>query len=152
MRIENFLNKRRVMGNPADETNDKSTGNNELIYTYNRELFYHFDKEKGFTQKVDYQNPDNQVIIKQSWDAAAQRLEEVKQLVSIGKLSPIAYYMEKILMEVPMLAAYMEISKWRVKRHMKSKVFKKLKPETLSRYAEVFGIPVEQLTNTDIFR
>ena len=103
------------MGNTKDDIKEKTIGDNELIYTYNREVFYHFDKEKGFTQKVDYQNPNNQVIIKQSWDAAEQRLNEVKQQVIIGKLSPIAYYMEKILMEVPMLAAYMEIPKWRIK-------------------------------------
>jgi hypothetical protein len=126
---------------------DQPENTNELIYTYNRELFYHFDREKGFTQEVNYQNPNNQVIIKQSWDVAAQRLEEVKELVIIGKLSPVAYFMEKILMEVPMLAAYMEIPKWRVRRHMKSKVFKKLKPELLDKYAGVFGITVEELRN-----
>ncbi|MFZ4520458.1 MAG: hypothetical protein ACOYNC_02060 [Bacteroidales bacterium] len=140
------------MGNSDDKVKDQSTDNNELIYTYNRELFYHFDKDKGFTQEVNYQNPNNQVIIKQSWDAAAQRLEEVRQLVVIGKASPIAYYMEKILMEVPMLAAYMETSKWRVKRHMKQRVFKKLKPETLAKYAEIFGISVDELTNSDAFK
>jgi hypothetical protein len=138
------------MGNSAEEAEDTLTDNKELIYKYNRELFYHFDKEKGFTQKVDYQNPDNQVIIKQSWDAAAQRLEEVRQQVMIGKLSPVAYYMEKILMEVPMLAAYMEIPKWRVKRHMKSRVFKKLKPGTLAKYAGIFNITVDELRNPGV--
>ncbi len=140
------------MGNSTDDLKDPSPGDNELIYTYNRELFYHFDKEKGFTQEVHYQNPDNQVIIKQSWDAAEQRLDEVKQLVIIGKLSPIAYYMEKILMEVPMLAAYMEISKWRVKRHLKRKVFNKLKPEILAKYAAIFEIKVEALKNPDFLK
>ena len=140
------------MGSTRDEIDDKATGDNELIYTYNRELFYHFDKENGYTQKVDYQNPYNQVIIKQSWDAAEQRLEEVRQLVILGKASPIAYYMEKILMEVPMLAAYMEIPKWRVRRHLKSKVFKKLKPEVLAKYASIFEIPADQLTNQDYLK
>ncbi len=133
------------MRDTNSEANGKMTSDNELIYKYNRELFYHFDKDKGFTQKVDYQNPNNQVIIKQGWDAAEQRLDEVRQLVIQGKASPIAYYMEKILMEVPMLAAYMEIPKWRVKRHLKSKVFKKIKPETLVKYASVFEITVEEL-------
>jgi NDP-sugar pyrophosphorylase family protein len=140
------------MGNDKEEPNSSSTDTGELIYTYNRELFYHFDKEKGFTQKVDYQNPNNQIIIKQSWDAAEQRLDEVKQQVIIGKSSPIAYYMEKILMEVPMLAAYMEIPKWRVRRHLKSKVFKKIKPEILEKYASVFGIPVDQLIDPDFLK
>ena len=114
-------------------------------YRYNRELFYHFDKEKGFTNQVDYQNNSNQVIIRQSWDAAAQRLEDVNQRVIAGKLSPIAYYMEKRLMELPILSAYMEIAKWRVKRHLKPRVFSRLKQNILEKYATVFEIPVEQL-------
>ena len=138
------------MGNSNEEIKDSTC--DELIYTYNREVFYHFDKEKGYTQQVDYQNPNNQVIIKQSWDAAEERLEQMKQLVVIGKASPIAYYMEKILMQVPMLAAYMEMPKWRVKRHLKYKVFKKLKPEILVKYAEIFGIPVEELMKPDFLR
>ena len=140
------------MGKTRDDIVETPTGDNELIYTYNRELFYHFDKENGYTQKVDYQNPYNQVIIKQSWDAAEQRLEEVRQLVILGKASPIAYYMEKILMEVPMLAAYMEIPKWQVKRHMKSNIFKKLKPGTLEKYAEVFGITTEELKRPEFLK
>ena len=137
------------MGNLTEEVKDGVAGENDLIYTYNREVFYHFDKEKGFTQKVDYQNPDNQVIIKQSWDAAEQRLDEVKQLVIEGKLSPVAYYMEKRLMEVPMLAAYMEMPKWRVKRHLKPKIFTKLSQEKLAKYAGIFEITIDQLTNPD---
>ncbi len=137
------------MGNLTEEVKDGVAGENDLIYTYNREVFYHFDKEKGFTQKVDYQNPDNQVIIKQSWDAAEQRLDEVKQRVIAGKLSPVAYYMEKRLMEVPMLAAYMEMPKWRVKRHLKPKIFTKLSQEKLAKYAGIFEITIDQLTNPD---
>ena len=121
-----------------------------LLYTYNRELFYHFDKEKGFTREVDYQAPANQTIIKQSWDVAEQRLDAVRNLVLAGKQSPIAYFMEKSLMEVPMLAAYMEMGKWRIRRHMKPKGFKKLKPETLEKYASVFGISVDLLKNPEL--
>ncbi|MEI6456571.1 MAG: hypothetical protein WCO93_09815, partial [bacterium] len=78
-------------------------------YRYNRELFYSFDKEKGYSARVDYQYDANQTIIRQSWDVAEDRLNSVKQKVIEGKRSPIAYYMEKQLMEVPMLAAYMDM-------------------------------------------
>lgn len=124
----------------------------ELIYTYNRELFYHFDREKGFTQQVAYQNPNNQVIIKQSWDEAELRMEEIRQQVIAGKLSPIAYHMERILMEVPMLAAYTGFSKWRVKRHLKPKIFRNLGEETLKHYASVFGITIDELKNFNIMK
>jgi hypothetical protein len=124
----------------------------EQFYNYNRELFYTFDKEKGYTRTVSYQNPSNQTIIKQSWDAAEDRLEEVRAKVLAGKVSPIAYYMEKVLMEVPMLAAYMEIPKWRVKWHLRPGAFKRLSPAMLQKYASVLEITPGELTNIDLLR
>lgn len=137
--------------NDHDKSKEGSASSGEeLIYTYNRELFYHFDKEKGFTQSVNYQNPNNQIIIKQSWDVAEERLEEIRMMVVSGKLSPIAYHMERILMEVPMLADYMGIAKWRVKRHLKPDVFRSLSQKLLDKYAAVFEIPVSDLKNFNI--
>jgi len=129
----------------------QNTGETDgLLYTYNRELFYHFDKEKGFSREIDYQVPANQTIIKQSWDAAEQRLDEVRSLIRAGKRSPIAYYMEKTLMEIPILADYMEMGKWRIRKHMKPKGFNKLKPEILEKYASIFGISVDALKNPEL--
>lgn len=136
--------------NSTNKEEDKEAPAEEKLYTYNRELFYYFDKEKGFTRAVDYQNNSNQVIIKQGWDAAEQRLSDIREKVKAGILSPIAFYMEKRLLEVPMLAAYMEIGAWRVKRHLKPKVFKKLSQATLSKYADIFEISVEMLTNPEL--
>jgi hypothetical protein len=115
-------------------------------YRYNRELFYSFDKEKGFSASVDYQYDANQIIIRQSWDAAEERLNEVKQKVIEGKRSPIAYYMEKQLMEVPMLAAYMDMKKWKVRWHLTNRGFSGLNKATLQKYAEVLDIPLAELT------
>jgi hypothetical protein len=133
--------------NPAETITEKeqAAGQEERIYSYNRELFYHFDPEKGFTKSVDYQNSSNQVIIKQSWDIANERLEAVKQRVEAGMVSPIAYFMERSLMEIPMLAAYMALPKWRVRMHLKPRVFARLKPALLEKYASVFDISVPQL-------
>lgn len=133
----------------TDQIPPEKEPQDEKFYTYNREIFYNFDKEKGFTRANDYQNNSNQVIIKQSWDAAEQRLDEVRQKVLVGILSPVAFFMEKRLLEVPMLAAYMEIGAWRVRRHLKPRVFKKLSQATLKKYADIFGISVEQLTSLD---
>lgn len=137
------------MSNEPEKSSDQHDSDNALIYKYNRELFYHFDKEKGFTHDIDFQNPNNQIIIKQSWDVASERLEAVKQSVIAGRQSPIAYHMERILMEIPMLAAYMDIGKWRVRRHLKPGIFKTLKPETLAKYAAIFDISVEELIKPD---
>ena len=119
----------------------------ELIYTYNRELHYSFEPGKGYTRKVDYHYAGNQVIIKQSWDEAEKRLKEISAKIREGHLSPIAFYMEKNLMEIPMLADYTGYMRWRIKRHLKPLVFSKLKHETLSNYATVFNVGVNELKN-----
>ena len=135
------------MNQKKDDIIESDERKDDLIYTYNRELFYSFDKNKGFSRKVSYQYDANQTIIKQSWDAAEERQNEMKQKVKEGKLSPIAYYMEKNLMEVPMLAAYVGYRKWKVRCHLNPKKFAKLKPEQLKKYAEVFDITIEDLKN-----
>ena len=129
------------------ESVDADTRNVEAPYRYNRELFYSFDREKGFSAKVDYQYDANQTIIRQSWDAAEERLNAVRRKVIEGKRSPIAYFMEKQLMEVPMLAAYTGFSKWKVRWHLSVAGFRRMKPASLETYAGVFEIPVGELKN-----
>jgi len=119
---------------------------NELLYTYNREMHYGF-KDGKYVRNIDYQNPGNQQIILQSWEVAEERLEEVRQKVIRGEVSPIAFYMEKNLMEIPMLAAYTGFFRFRIKRHLNPKRFAKLKPEVLDKYAEVFMISRDELIN-----
>jgi len=50
-------------------------------------------------------------------------------------------------MNVALLAEYVEISKWRVKRHLKPRGFKKLKQDQLAAYAKVLGVSAEELLN-----
>lgn len=114
-------------------------------YLTNREMFYGFDKEHGFTKELSYQNQATQVIIEQGWDAVEARLEDVKERVRSGKVSPVAYYMEKMLMELPMLSAYMGLNLLRVRWHMTPTGFRRLKPSMLERYARLFEITVEEL-------
>lgn len=81
----------------------------------------------------------------QAWEVIEAELEAVRRQVVAGDLSPIAYFMTKNLMDVGLLAQYVGLWRWRVKRHLKPAVFKKLPPAVLARYAAVFAIPVEEL-------
>lgn len=140
------LNQKQTGDDRREDNQEKIAGNpDNLFYNYNRELFYSFDKVKGFTKKVDYQNTENQTIIKQQWDIAEARLNEVKRLVMAGKRSPVAYFMEKKLMEIPMLAAYMNHSTWKTRWHLTRVGFRWMKPATLERYAEIFEISPGEL-------
>jgi len=65
--------------------------------------------------------------------------------IKAGKLSPLAFQMTKNQMSPGLLSQYVAFSRWRVKRHLKPKPFKRLKPAILKQYADVFEITVEQL-------
>jgi hypothetical protein len=53
--------------------------------------------------------------------------------------------MELTKMDLPILASYVGIWKWRVKRHFNPKRFNKLSTKVLQKYADVFEITIEQL-------
>ncbi|ASZ14576.1 hypothetical protein KTO58_00945 [Chitinophaga pendula] len=88
--------------------------------------------------------PEN-VAMQQAWDEINDRVNIAHQKVTAGEISPIAYYMEKNIMDLPILASYVGKYQWQVKRHMKPAVFKRLSPKTLQRYADAFKISVQDL-------
>ena len=72
-------------------------------------------------------------------------LRETEAAVKAGKLSPIAYFMQKSLMDVALLAKYVGKWQWTVRRHLKPRGFSKLNAATLAAYASVFNISVDDL-------
>ncbi len=94
-------------------------------------------------------DPKNEVM-KEAWDVVHNKIEIAKQQVISGEKSPIAYYIEKNIMDIGLVAKYMGIWRLTVKRHLKPNNFKKLKTSTLNKYAEVFNITVEQLVNIEL--
>ena len=52
-------------------------------------------------------------------------------------------------MDLPILASYVGLWKWRVKRHFKPKVFNKLSRGTLQKYAEIFDVSINELINIE---
>jgi hypothetical protein len=83
----------------------------------------------------------------QAWDVIHEKVEQVRQRVLSGELSPIAYYMEKNIMDVKLLADYAGLPKRKVRKHLKPEYFNKIDDKVLGRYAETFGISVDLLRN-----
>ncbi|MCK9400135.1 MAG: hypothetical protein M0Q51_09110 [Bacteroidales bacterium] len=83
----------------------------------------------------------------QAWDVIHEKVEQVRQRVLSGELSPIAYYMEKNIMDLRLLADYAGLPKRKVRKHLKPDHFNKLDDQILMRYAETFGVSVEMLRN-----
>ena len=92
--------------------------------------------------------PEN-VVLNQAWEEINKKVEETKKKIEAGELSPLAYHMEKNIMDVGMLSQYMDISKRNVSKHLEPNGFSGLDDKTLNRYAEVFDITVEELKKTE---
>ncbi len=92
--------------------------------------------------------PEN-VVLNQAWDEINKKVEKTKKKIETGELSPLAYHMEKNIMDVGMLSQYMDISKRKVAKHLEPSGFNDLDAKTLEKYAEVFDISVEELKKTE---
>jgi len=114
-----------------------------------RELFYNYGADGKFEKSVGFHGESDRVTLQQAWDLFNDRIEEARQKVKTGQASPILYYMEKTLVTPMDLSMHAGIMVWRVKRHLKPKVFKRLSEKTLKKYAEAFNVTLDQLKNVD---
>lgn len=109
------------------------------------ELCYAID-ENGRYSAVPSSGWDVKTLaLNESLKLIDERVASAKRAVLAGELSPIAYYMELNRMDLPLLANYVGMHRWFVKRHFRPARFAKLKDKTLQKYADAFGITVAQL-------
>jgi hypothetical protein len=89
---------------------------------------------------------DNHIIMTLPFaEASQEKAEEVRQRVLRNETSPIEYFMYKRLLDPKSLAESMGMAVWRVKRHFKPDVFRKLDENTLQKYAKLFRVNVDDL-------
>lgn len=112
-----------------------------------RKLVYAVDKDGKYTGVNSAGWEAENLATRQAWDAVDEALADTEAKVKAGKLSPIAYYKEKCLMDTALLAKYVGKWGWQVNRHMKPAVFSKLNHAMLEKYAAVFNITVDELTS-----
>ena len=78
-----------------------------------------------------------------------ERLDQsLRQELGAGKISPVYYYMLMQDMGPGDLARRMGISQRKLRKHFRPEIFNKLDQGKLEKYAVIFGISVEQLTET----
>lgn len=81
----------------------------------------------------------------QAWEVIDESIKEALEKIATGLVSPLAFHMAKNQMDIGLLASYVKLPRWRIKRHLKSKIYKKLPERILNRYATVFSISIEEL-------
>ncbi|MCT2408203.1 hypothetical protein NZD88_11685 [Chryseobacterium antibioticum] len=126
---------------PQDESNLKSANMTEVLYVTDENDNYTTANSIGWEAK--------KAALEESLELIHERIEEARQGVANNTVSPIIYFMELNKMDLGVLSSYVGMWQWRVKRHTKPKVFKTLSETVLKKYADAFGISVDELKNFD---
>lgn len=114
-----------------------------------REPVYSVDENGNYTTVPSVGWDPKNAVMQQAWDNINEKVEAVRKRVINGELSPIAYYMEKQIMDTHLLAQYVGINRWKVKRHLKAKHFNRLSNDIIAHYAEVFDLSPSELKDID---
>jgi hypothetical protein len=126
---------------PQDESNLASANFREMVYAVDEDGKYTTSLSTGWDPK--------KIALDNAIKEIEERVANARNRVLNHETSPIEYYMEVHKMDLPVLASYIGLWQWRVKRHFKPSVFKKLSQKTLQKYADVFDISIEQLKSID---
>ncbi|MDY7393891.1 hypothetical protein UMM65_01420 [Aureibaculum sp. 2210JD6-5] len=126
---------------PQDKSNLESANFKELCYAVDENGEYTTANSSGWDPKT--------IALNNAIKEIEERVANAKKRVLNNETSPIEYYMEVHKMDLPILASYVGLWQWRVKRHFKPKIFKKLSNTLLQKYADVFDITIEQLKNIE---
>ncbi len=86
-----------------------------------------------------------------AWQQITETIAETVAAIDQGHQSSLAFHMVLNQMDVPLLAHYTGFYKWRVRRHLKPKIFAKLKPELKEKYAVLFKISIAELEQVPDF-
>ncbi len=113
---------------------------------------YVTDENGEYTRAISNGWEPENIALEQVWDEVNANVEATRQKVIRGELSPIAYYLEKNLMDIPLLASYVDKWQWQVKRHLKPEVFQSLSEQLVEKYAYVFKISVDELKNNPLLK
>ncbi|OEU53078.1 MAG: hypothetical protein BA872_09285 [Desulfobacterales bacterium C00003060] len=105
-----------------------------------KEIVYAVDENGRYAQVPSLGWEPKNIANDQAWEVIDEGIISEIELIRAGKRSPLAYHMVKNLMDIGLLASYVRLPRWRVKRHLKPAAFKRLRPEILEQYADVFGI------------
>ncbi len=109
------------------------------------ELLFDYNGDGTYTKRVGYNYlPDGDMLYYDVWKMFDERFESAKKMVQNGEKSPVWYHMEKNLLDLSNFSKIVGIASWRIKRHIKPKVFSKLNPSIYKKYADALDISVEE--------
>ena len=110
-----------------------------------RDASYAIDDEGNYTMVQSDGWQVKHDAMDMALDILNEKCEPIRKQVLAGELSPLAYHLEKNIMEVGLFSKYTGVSKRMIKKHLKPENFKELDDTILLQYAEALRITVEEL-------
>ena len=112
-----------------------------------RDVCYVKDKDGKYTTDLSIGWDVKKQALDNAWEDIHERVTEAAAKVKSGEISPVFYFMEKKIMDLPLLSGYTGFWQWTIKRHFKPSVFKSLSESRLQTYAKAFDISIDELKN-----
>jgi hypothetical protein len=109
------------------------------------EICYAVDESGKYTTALSNGWEVKSSALDVAWEDVKQRIEGARQKVERKEASPLLFFMELRVMDIPIVAAYTGFWKWQVKKHLKYTAFEKLSASRLKKYADLFEVSVEDL-------
>lgn len=122
-----------------DIPQDKGALGGEISYVVDKDGRYTTGISQGWDVKIG--------ALDVAWSDIEKKVNDARNKIIQEQASPILYFMELKIMDVPLVASYTGFWQWQVKRHLKPAVFKKLSEKKLNTYAAIFEITADQLKN-----
>ena len=123
---------------------------NGALSKLTREVCYAVDANGNYVTELSSGWEVKAAALGLAWEDIRQRIEDARQKVLNKQASPLLFFMEWRLMDIPILSAYTGFWQWTVKRHMKYKVYQGLSDKTLRKYADAFNVSLDDLKTMTI--
>jgi len=114
----------------------------EVCYAVDESGKYEAGLSRGWQVKAD--------ALGITWQEAKARTADARKKVELGEASPILFFMELNLMDLPIVSAYTGFWQWTIKRHFKPAVFNKLSEKKLQQYADIFDVSLNDLKTMNV--
>jgi hypothetical protein len=118
---------------------------NGALNKLTKEVVYAVDNNGKYVTELSTGWQIKTTALDVAWKDIEERVESARQKVIRREASPLLYFMELKLMDIPIVADYTGLWKWTIKRHLKPSVFEKLSDKILEKYATAFNITVADL-------
>ena len=116
------------------------------FYRGHERACYAVDEDGRYVQAKSRGWEVERIATEQALLELEEDVERERVAVLAGERAPLAYHLATRQMTPKLCAQHVGLATWRVKRHLKPRVFARLSPELLARYAACLDLELAELS------